>query len=103
MLIHRGSGVKRIFARERLWERREGEGEADSPSEVRQGQAAADGGNTSESGSIRVEKSSSGPVAERGGRAKYLYTLTREGTDALREIRRIHRSLWTEECELAFK
>jgi DNA-binding PadR family transcriptional regulator len=50
-----------------------------------------------------VEKSSSGPVAERGGRAKYLYTLTREGMEALREIRRIHRSLWTEECELAFK
>ena len=50
-----------------------------------------------------VDKCSSGPVAERGGRAKYLYTLTRDGEEALREIRRIHKSLWTEECELAFK
>ena len=50
-----------------------------------------------------VDKASSGPVAERGGRAKYLYTLTRDGKDALRVIRRIHKSLWTEECELAFK
>ena len=50
-----------------------------------------------------VDKNSSGPVAERGGRAKYMYTLTRDGKEALREIRRIHKSLWTEECELSFK
>lgn len=50
-----------------------------------------------------VEKSSSDPVAERGGRTKYFYALTREGREALREIRKIHISLWTEECELAFK
>jgi DNA-binding PadR family transcriptional regulator len=42
-------------------------------------------------------------VAERGGRAKYLYALTREGQEALREVRRILKSLWTEDCELAFK
>jgi PadR family transcriptional regulator PadR len=50
-----------------------------------------------------VEKSSSGPSTERGGRAKFMYTLTRDGKEALREIRRIHESLWTEECELSFK
>jgi DNA-binding PadR family transcriptional regulator len=50
-----------------------------------------------------VEKTSSGPVAERGGRAKYLYALTREGREALREVRKILKSLWTEDCELAFK
>ncbi len=50
-----------------------------------------------------VDKAPSAPVAERGGRAKYLYTLTRDGKEALREVRKIHRSLWTEECELAFK
>lgn len=50
-----------------------------------------------------VDKIPSGPVAERGGRTKYLYTLTRDGREALREIRRLHKSLWTKECELAFK
>ena len=50
-----------------------------------------------------VEKSSSGPSAARGGRARFMYALTREGKEALREIRRIHDSLWTEECELSFK
>ena len=50
-----------------------------------------------------VEKSSSDPVAERGGRAKYLYALTRDGQEALREVRRILKSLWTDDCEMAFK
>jgi len=50
-----------------------------------------------------VEKSSSEPGAERGGRSKYMYTLTPAGRTALREVRKIHKALWTEDCELAFK
>jgi DNA-binding PadR family transcriptional regulator len=50
-----------------------------------------------------VEKTPSDPSPERGGRSKYMYTLTRSGRAALREIRKIHKALWTEDCELAFK
>jgi DNA-binding PadR family transcriptional regulator len=50
-----------------------------------------------------VEKGSSGPIAERGGRSRYVYNLTPAGRTALREIRKIHKALWTEDCELAFK
>ena len=50
-----------------------------------------------------VDKTASEPFAERGGRSKYMYTLTPEGRTALREVRKIHRALWTEECEAAFK
>jgi PadR family transcriptional regulator PadR len=50
-----------------------------------------------------VDKASSEPFAGRGGRSRYMYTLTRDGKEALREIRRIHKALWTEECELSFK
>jgi len=50
-----------------------------------------------------VEKSAGEPSAERGGRTKYMYALTPSGRTALREIRKIHKALWTEECELAFK
>jgi PadR family transcriptional regulator PadR len=50
-----------------------------------------------------VERVSSEPSAERGGRAKFMYSLTREGKEALREIRKIHDALWTRECELTFK
>ena len=49
-----------------------------------------------------VKKVSSAPSPERGGRTKYMYTLTSEGEAALREIRRIYRFVWTEECEKAF-
>lgn len=49
-----------------------------------------------------VDKTASGPFAERGGRSRYMYTLTKDGREALREIRRIHKALWTEECELSF-
>jgi PadR family transcriptional regulator PadR len=45
-----------------------------------------------------VEKKSSRPYAERGGRTKYLYTLTADGKKALREIRKIYKSVWTKEC-----
>jgi PadR family transcriptional regulator PadR len=50
-----------------------------------------------------VEKRSSEPCAERGGRTKFMYTLTPDGRTALREARRIHKALWTEDCELSFK
>ena len=49
-----------------------------------------------------VEKKSSGPSAERGGRSKFLYTLTSDGTEALRNIRKIYKVLWTEDTKMAF-
>ena len=49
-----------------------------------------------------VEKKSSKPCAERGGRSKYLYALTFQGKEALRTIRKIYKSIWTEDCEIAF-
>lgn len=49
-----------------------------------------------------ARKTSSEPFAERGGRSKYMYQLTTEGEAALREIRRIYKTAWTEDTELAF-
>lgn len=49
-----------------------------------------------------VEKSSSEPCAERGGRSKNLYTLTASGREALRKIRKIYNAIWTEESKIAF-
>ena len=49
-----------------------------------------------------VNKIASGSCSERGGRSKYLYTLTAEGRNALKEIRRIYRTIWTEESKSAF-
>lgn len=49
-----------------------------------------------------VVKGESEPMAERGGRVKYLYTLSPEGDAALREIRKVHRGVWTKDCEAAF-
>jgi PadR family transcriptional regulator PadR len=49
-----------------------------------------------------VEKTSSEPYAERGGRSKYLYSLTTAGEKALKEIRKIYKAVWTEECKLSF-
>ncbi len=49
-----------------------------------------------------VEKRSSQPFAERGGRSKYMYSLTSAGKKALKEIRKIYKTVWTEECKLAF-
>ena len=49
-----------------------------------------------------VRKSVSGPSAVRGGRSKFLYSLTPEGEEALREMRKIHKSIWTQESKLAF-
>ena len=49
-----------------------------------------------------VEKRSSQPCSERGGRSKNMYTLTACGRDALREIRKIYKAVWTEESKIAF-
>jgi PadR family transcriptional regulator PadR len=49
-----------------------------------------------------VEKTTSEPYAERGGRSKYLYSLTAAGEKALKDIRKIYKAVWTEECKVAF-
>jgi PadR family transcriptional regulator PadR len=41
-----------------------------------------------------VKKISSDPIAERGGRSKYFYELTPKGLSALKNIQRVHSSLW---------
>ena len=41
-----------------------------------------------------VSKAKGDPTRERGGRHKCLYSLTREGKDALRELRRVQDTLW---------
>ena len=36
------------------------------------------------------------PIKERGGRSKRIYSLTKDGKEALLELRRIQEALWTE-------
>ena len=43
-----------------------------------------------------VRKSKGEPTAERGGRHKCLYAITSEGAKALREIKKIQESLWSD-------
>jgi DNA-binding PadR family transcriptional regulator len=49
-----------------------------------------------------VKKNQSQPSSEQGGRSKYMYTLTPDGEDALREMRKIYKFVWTEESKVAF-
>jgi DNA-binding PadR family transcriptional regulator len=42
-----------------------------------------------------VEKSKGEPTAERGGRHKCLYAVTRDGKKALKEIKKIQDSIWS--------
>ncbi len=49
-----------------------------------------------------VKKSRSEPCAERGGRSKYMYRLTPDGEEALKEIRKIYKAIWTDEIKTAF-
>jgi PadR family transcriptional regulator, regulatory protein PadR len=49
-----------------------------------------------------VEKTPGAPSAERGGRSKFYYRLTPDGREALKEIRRIYRTVWTKATESAF-
>ena len=50
-----------------------------------------------------VEKTGSEPTTNRGGRTKYFYTVTPEGMEALKSMRRIHDTIWTKESRLVFK
>jgi DNA-binding PadR family transcriptional regulator len=50
-----------------------------------------------------VEKKASEPTNDRGGRTKFLYTITPEGEEALRILRRIQDTIWTKKSKLAFK
>jgi PadR family transcriptional regulator PadR len=43
-----------------------------------------------------VKKSRGEPTAERGGRHKCLYTVTVEGKKALKEIKKVQESLWSD-------
>ncbi len=49
-----------------------------------------------------VNKVPGDPSPERGGRSKFFYRLTPAGREALREIRRVYRSVWTKAAEGAF-
>jgi PadR family transcriptional regulator PadR len=50
-----------------------------------------------------VEKTGSAPTNTRGGRTKYLYTVTPEGVEALKNMRKIHDTIWTKDSRLVFK
>lgn len=49
-----------------------------------------------------LDKTMSEPTSKRGGRAKCLYSLTRSGKEALREIRRVQAALWKDIPDVAF-
>ena len=49
-----------------------------------------------------VRKTMSGPSSVRGGRSKFLYVLTPDGMEALKELRKIQKAIWTPESKLAF-
>ena len=50
-----------------------------------------------------VVKSAGEPTAERGGRSKTLYHVTKEGKAALREIRNVQSSVWSGVSDLALE
>ena len=50
-----------------------------------------------------VKKIASPPLAERGGRSKYYYELTKDGRGALQEIARVNASLWDGSSLLEFE
>jgi DNA-binding PadR family transcriptional regulator len=50
-----------------------------------------------------VEKIPGPPSPERGGRSKFYYRLTPDGREALRDIRRIHQAVWSEDLEKSFR
>lgn len=50
-----------------------------------------------------IEKITSEPLAERGGRSKYYYRLTSEGKEALEEIARVNASLWDGSTRVEFE
>ena len=50
-----------------------------------------------------VKKIAGDPVAERGGRSRYYYEVTPEGISALKEIRKVHSSVWGGVKSLSFE
>ncbi len=50
-----------------------------------------------------VTKIASQPLAERGGRSKYIYRLTDVGREALQSIARVNASLWDGSTRLEFE
>jgi len=50
-----------------------------------------------------VLKEMTEPSEERGGRSKYIYTLTPNGEEALREIRKIQNAAWSGDSERVFE
>ena len=50
-----------------------------------------------------VEKIQGAPSPQRGGRSRFYYRLTPEGRSALKDIRRIYRSVWTKDLERSFE
>ena len=49
-----------------------------------------------------VVKAMSEPTAQRGGRSKCMYTLSRDGKEALRAIRQVQNALWDGIADVAF-
>lgn len=49
-----------------------------------------------------LKKIASDPVAERGGRSRYYYEIAPEGISALKEIRKVHSSVWKGVQSLSF-
>jgi len=50
-----------------------------------------------------VNKYKGSPSPERGGRHKCLYSLTKEGKEALQELQRMHRKMWEKLPEKALR
>lgn len=50
-----------------------------------------------------VRQYTSDPTAERGGRSKHIYELTKAGSEALTEIRKVQNNIWTEDSITAFE
>ena len=49
-----------------------------------------------------LKKITSDPVAERGGRSRYYYEINPEGISALKEIMKVHSSVWKGVQSLSF-
>ena len=50
-----------------------------------------------------VQKSTSDPTKQRGGRSKCMYSLTPEGKRALNEVRKLQSALWADISPMAFE
>jgi len=50
-----------------------------------------------------VKKIPGNPISERGGRGRYYYEIIPKGISALKEIRRVHSSIWNGIQKLSFE